>query len=427
MDNIADMDMVISGADIGEQQLPVLGLLPTKTFKEALATTRNCSYAFDSRVEILSLDEEDDDVQEGDYIPGRMALLDSSSRPHLHRRHQRSLLGLTMVANRSQRRSSSANQSERRSSSIILESSCPLKLLGNLENLGFIVQLDSCPSKLWEIVVQFNADVADGMQWNLLYLEEKYPQHPLLPCDLQRRGINYQGYAYGMRSFQRSNSEICFLHEKVVQDTNPLLPVKMVEHLKKGIGAWGQPVDMSLEEIESRIGSLINADSVSQLKSAVWKERLEGKNERAMSIEMVASIAIEAISILEKMLSRGYVHGDVKPENFLLGPPGTPDEKKLFLVDLGLGTQIYSNPIKSTAETSMADHDGDQNEPVPFQHCRSISRLPSDEPKTDHDRDDRCYGPSGGFGQRSTSLFRHFRFRRTLEEEEEVVILIVGT
>ncbi|CAL5389946.1 unnamed protein product [Camellia sinensis] len=26
----------------------------------------------------------------------------------------------------------------------------------------------------------------------LMYLEEKYPQHPLLPCDLQRRGIYYQ-------------------------------------------------------------------------------------------------------------------------------------------------------------------------------------------------------------------------------------------
>lgn len=36
-----------------------------------------------------------------------------------------------------------------------------------------------------------------------------------------------------------------------------------------------------------------------------------------------------------------YVHGDVKPENFLLGPPGTPDEKKLFLVDLGLGMIDY--------------------------------------------------------------------------------------
>uniref|UniRef100_M1BLG1 non-specific serine/threonine protein kinase n=1 Tax=Solanum tuberosum TaxID=4113 RepID=M1BLG1_SOLTU len=62
-------------------------------------------------------------------------------------------------------------------------------------------------------------------------------------------------------------------------------------------------------------------------------------NSHMMSTEMVACIAIEAISILEKLHSRGYVHGDVKPENFLLGPPGTPDEKKLFLVDLGLATK----------------------------------------------------------------------------------------
>lgn len=62
-------------------------------------------------------------------------------------------------------------------------------------------------------------------------------------------------------------------------------------------------------------------------------------NSHTMSIEMVACIAIEAISIVEKLHSRGYVHGDVKPENFLLGPPGTLDEKKLFLVDLGLATR----------------------------------------------------------------------------------------
>ncbi|XP_010249522.1 PREDICTED: casein kinase 1-like protein HD16 isoform X2 [Nelumbo nucifera] len=66
-------------------------------------------------------------------------------------------------------------------------------------------------------------------------------------------------------------------------------------------------------------------------------------NSHTMSIEMVACIAIEAISILEKMHSRGYVHGDVKPENFLLGPPGTPEEKKLFLVDLGLATRWRDN------------------------------------------------------------------------------------
>ena len=32
-----------------------------------------------------------------------------------------------------------------------------------------------------------------------------------------------------------------------------------------------------------------------------------------------------------------YVHGDVKPENFLLGPPDTPRANKLYVVDLGLG------------------------------------------------------------------------------------------
>ncbi|MQM02845.1 hypothetical protein Taro_035615 [Colocasia esculenta] len=66
-------------------------------------------------------------------------------------------------------------------------------------------------------------------------------------------------------------------------------------------------------------------------------------NSHTMSIEMVACIAIEAISILEKMHSKGYVHGDVKPENFLLGPPGTSEEKKLFLVDLGLATRWKDN------------------------------------------------------------------------------------
>ncbi|RZC52426.1 hypothetical protein C5167_020851, partial [Papaver somniferum] len=34
-----------------------------------------------------------------------------------------------------------------------------------------------------------------------------------------------------------------------------------------------------------------------------------------------------------------YVHGDVNPENFLIGTPGTHEEKKLFLVDLGLATR----------------------------------------------------------------------------------------
>ncbi|KAL9659487.1 hypothetical protein QQ045_024293 [Rhodiola kirilowii] len=65
-------------------------------------------------------------------------------------------------------------------------------------------------------------------------------------------------------------------------------------------------------------------------------------NNQSLPVEMVSRIAIETISILEKLHSKGYVHGDVKPENLLLGPPGTPDEKKLFLVDLGLGKDCHT-------------------------------------------------------------------------------------
>uniref|UniRef100_A0A804QF37 non-specific serine/threonine protein kinase n=2 Tax=Zea mays TaxID=4577 RepID=A0A804QF37_MAIZE len=59
--------------------------------------------------------------------------------------------------------------------------------------------------------------------------------------------------------------------------------------------------------------------------------RLQG-----MTPNMAACIAVESISILEKLHSKGFVHGDVKPENFLLGQPGSPEDKKLYLTDLGL-------------------------------------------------------------------------------------------
>lgn len=60
---------------------------------------------------------------------------------------------------------------------------------------------------------------------------------------------------------------------------------------------------------------------------------------QSMSPSMAACIAVEAISILEKLHLKGFVHGDVKPENFLLGQPGTADDKKLYLIDLGLASK----------------------------------------------------------------------------------------
>jgi len=64
---------------------------------------------------------------------------------------------------------------------------------------------------------------------------------------------------------------------------------------------------------------------------------------QAMTPNMAACIAVESISILEKLHSKGFVHGDVKPENFLLGQPGSPDDKKLYLIDLGLASKWKEN------------------------------------------------------------------------------------
>ncbi|GAB4816588.1 hypothetical protein N2152v2_003634 [Parachlorella kessleri] len=60
---------------------------------------------------------------------------------------------------------------------------------------------------------------------------------------------------------------------------------------------------------------------------------------QVMSQEMVACIAVESVAILERLHAKGFVHGDVKPENFLLGAPTSSNEKRLYLVDLGLATR----------------------------------------------------------------------------------------
>ncbi|XP_077214159.1 protein MOR1-like [Tasmannia lanceolata] len=90
-------------------------------------------------------------------------------------------------------------------------------------------------------------------------------------------------------SFVRKSAASMLSGKKPVQ---PALVAKKSALVKPGIGKKGdgvgqlktmgsvepediEPGDMSLEEIEGRLGSLLQADTISQLKSGVWKERLE--------------------------------------------------------------------------------------------------------------------------------------------------------
>ncbi|BFG14545.1 hypothetical protein CerSpe_008190 [Prunus speciosa] len=62
-----------------------------------------------------------------------------------------------------------------------------------------------------------------------------------------------------------------------------------------------EPAEMSLEEIESRLGSLIQADTISQLKSSAWKERLEAISSFKQRVEGLQDID-QSVELLVRLL-----------------------------------------------------------------------------------------------------------------------------
>ncbi|TQD81851.1 hypothetical protein C1H46_032604 [Malus baccata] len=62
-----------------------------------------------------------------------------------------------------------------------------------------------------------------------------------------------------------------------------------------------EPGEMSLEEIESRLGSLIQEETVSQLKSSAWKERLEAISSFRQKVEGLQDIDL-SIEMLVRLL-----------------------------------------------------------------------------------------------------------------------------
>lgn len=53
-------------------------------------------------------------------------------------------------------------------------------------------------------------------------------------------------------------------------------------------------------------------------------------------VTIVAHLGIQLVTALEHIHSKGVLHLDLKPENFLFGKPGTPEATKIFIGDFGL-------------------------------------------------------------------------------------------
>ncbi|TQD74596.1 hypothetical protein C1H46_039868 [Malus baccata] len=85
------------------------------------------------------------------------------------------------------------------------------------------------------VLVDGDTLVADSFAI-LMYLEEKYPQHPLLPPDLQKRAINYQAANIVSSSIQplQNLAVLKYIEEKVSPDEK----IEWVKfHIGKGFSA----------------------------------------------------------------------------------------------------------------------------------------------------------------------------------------------
>ncbi|XP_050225850.1 protein MOR1 isoform X2 [Mercurialis annua] len=116
-----------------------------------------------------------------------------------------------------------------------------------------------------------------------------------------------------------------------------------------------EPAEMSLEEIESRLGSLIQAETVSQLKSTVWKERLEAISSLKQQVEGLQGID-QSVEILIRLLCAipGWSEKNVQVQQQMievityLASTATKFPKKCIVLCL-LGTSERVADIKTRA------------------------------------------------------------------------------
>lgn len=64
---------------------------------------------------------------------------------------------------------------------------------------------------------------------------------------------------------------------------------------------------------------------------------------RKFSVKTVVQVAVQMITLIQRVHDHDLIYRDIKPDNFLIGRQGLPDENSVHLVDFGMAKQ-YRDP-----------------------------------------------------------------------------------
>jgi serine/threonine protein kinase len=72
-------------------------------------------------------------------------------------------------------------------------------------------------------------------------------------------------------------------------------------------------------------------------------ETLFNKCHRRFSLSTVLQLADKMLNLIRKVHTEGFVHRDIKPDNFVIGGDGEGEKDEVYIIDFGL-SKCYMNP-----------------------------------------------------------------------------------
>ncbi|KAI1782374.1 kinase-like domain-containing protein [Ganoderma leucocontextum] len=124
-------------------------------------------------------------------------------------------------------------------------------------------------------------------------------------------------------------------HPMLLHEVCALSILKDNRHIPE-VYAWGR----------SQYYEYLVLQSLGPTLEALFEIKAKDSQKERVSLRNLASLVCQMLDVVEHVHSKGIVHRDIKPDNFVLGAPDTEFAGHLYLIDFGL-CKFYRDPKTS--------------------------------------------------------------------------------